>query len=247
MLLIFQGLLTGLITGILCGLFGMGGGSILVPAITHVFDLPVKNTIGTSLMVIVFTSLASFINYLRNNCVKTTLAFLILPFGIAGAQLGVFLTSSLPDNLVRYIFVVVITVLGIKMLLQPENSAADSKGKEGYNKPAAIIIGTFAGFVSGLCGVGGAVLIIPLFFIFLKMPMHTCIGTALIVIFFNALSGSAGYLVRGLVDFKIAVLIAIGSMAAAPFGARISINTPEGRLKRIFAVILILSGLSMLF
>jgi len=246
MILAIQGILTGMVVGSLCGLFGMGGGSVLVPAIAHVFGLPVKEAIGTSLVIIVFTSLASLINYLRSNCVNTKLAFLIIPFGIAGAQSGVFLTSRLPDNLVKYIFILVIASLGIKMLFHPDNSADQGTEKENHNKIKAVVIGTFAGFVSGLCGVGGAVLIIPLFFIFLRIPMHACIGTALIVIFFNALSGGAGYVIRGLVNFKIAGLLAIGSMAAAPLGSRISINTPKERLKRIFAVILILSGLSML-
>jgi len=248
MLFIIQALVTGIVAGFVCGLFGMGGGSLLVPAIFHVFKLPMKEAIGTSLFVIIFSALSALINYTRHNQVKAKIAFYIVPCGILGAQAGALLTDRLPETAVRYIFIILVTVLGIKMLFHPENDGASCKeGEMEYSKVSAILIGLFAGFVSGLCGVGGAVLLIPLLYIFLKVPMHACIGTALIAIFFNSVSGGIGYIVRGYVDFRIGILLGIGSMAAAPLGAKLSINTPRERLKRMFAIILILSGLSILF
>lgn len=241
----FQGLLTGLIAGFICGLFGMGGGSLMVPAIVYVFDLPMKKAVGTSLFVIIFSALSALINYIRHNKVNTRIAFFIVPAGISGAQAGAFLTGRLSDVSVKYIFVVVIAGLGVRMFFQEENDGTWEE--EDFNKIKAIIIGLLAGFVSGLCGVGGAVLIIPLLYIFLKIPIHTCIGTAVIAILFNAVSGATGYMVRGLVDFHIGVTLAIGSTVAAPLGARISIKTQKEKLRKIFAVVLILSGLSVIF
>ena len=245
MILLIQGLITGVLAGFICGLFGMGGGSLMVPAIIYVFNMPVKQAIGTSLFVIVFSSLSALINYIRHNQVKTKIIFFIVPAGIIGAQAGALLTSRLPETTVKYLFIILVTVLGIKMLLQSENS--DVCEIEKYSRLSAVLIGLFAGFTSGLCGVGGAVLLIPLLYIFLKVPMHACIGTALIAIFFNAVSGSIGYMVRGLVDYRVGLLLAIGSTIAAPFGAKISIKTPREKLRKMFAVILILSGLSILF
>ena len=244
MFLAIEGLITGAITGFLCGMFGMGGGAILIPVIVHIFKLPMKHAIGTSLTIIVFTSISSLFNYKKSGNLNSKLTFLILPFGIVATQIGALLTSRLPENLVKYIFIFMILSLGLKMLFPGKQVECSTQGRE--NKLAVILIGTFAGFVSGLCGVGGAVLIIPLFYIFLRIPMHACIGTALLVIFFNSLSGSIGYIVRGLVDFKVALVLSIGSMIAAPFGSKISINTSKEKLRRVFAVILILSGLSIL-
>jgi uncharacterized membrane protein YfcA len=247
MIIVLQGLFAGLVTGFLCGMFGMGGGAILIPVTVRVFNMPMKQAVGTSLVTIIFTSVSGLINYGRNKHINTRLAFLIIPFGIAGAQAGVYLASRLPDNLVRYSFILVTIILGIKMFFQKESpTACDSDGSR-YNLPAAIAIGAFAGFVSGLCGVGGAVLIIPLFYLFLKIPMHACIGTALLIIFFNSLSGGIGYMARGLVDFRAAMLLAAGSMAAAPLGARMSIRTSRETLRKVFAIILVLSGFSILF
>lgn len=247
MVFAIQALITGIAAGFICGLFGMGGGSLLVPAIFHVFKLPMKESIGTSLFVIVFSAISALINYVRYNQVRAKIALYIVPCGIAGAQAGALLTDRLPETAVRYIFVILITVLGIKMFFYPENGGAScEEGEMRYSKIQAILIGLLAGFISGLCGVGGAVLLIPLLYIFLKMPMHACIGTALIAIFFNSISGGIGYIVRGYVDYRLGVLLGIGSMAAAPLGARLSINIPREKLRRMFAVILVLSGLSIL-
>lgn len=244
---IVKALITGIVAGFICGLFGMGGGSLLVPAIFHVFQLPMKQAIGTSLFVIIFSALSALINYIRHNQVKGGIAFLLVPFGILGAQAGALFTDRLPEIVVRYLFIILVTALGIKMFVHPENEVSCEKGEIKYNKISAILIGLFAGLVSGLCGVGGAVLLIPLLYIFLKVPMHACIGTSLIAIFFNSLSGGIGYIARGYVDFRLGIFLGIGSMCAAPLGARMSINTPREKLRRMFAVILILSGLSILF
>ncbi len=245
MAFIIKGLVTGVIAGFICGLCGMGGGSLIVPAIVHAFRMPMKQAIGTSLFVIVFSATASLIKYARSKQVETKLAFFIVPSGMVGAQTGVLLTSRMPETAVKYIFIILVTLLGIRMLVQPGDN--DTCEKTDYNKALAVLIGLFAGFVSGLCGVGGAVMIIPLLYIFLKVPMHACIGTSLIAIFFNSLSGSIGYIIREYVDFRIGIVLAIGSTIAAPLGAKLSIKTPRGKLKRMFAIILILSGLSILF
>ncbi|MCM8760121.1 MAG: sulfite exporter TauE/SafE family protein [Candidatus Omnitrophica bacterium] len=239
------GLLTGLVAGFICGLFGMGGGSLMVPAIVYVFDLPMKEAAGTSLFVIIFSAISALINYTRHKKVYPELAFFVVPSGILGAQVGAFLTSRLSDVLVQYIFVLVISALGIRMLFQKENDIP-YEGNH-FNRIVAILIGLLAGFVSGLCGVGGAVLLIPLLYIFLKVPIHTCIGTALIAILFNAVSGSTGYMVRNLVNFRIGLMLAMGSTLAAPVGARISIRIKREKLRKIFAIVLIISGLSILF
>lgn len=242
--LIIQGLITGISAGFISGLLGMGGGSILVPAIMLIFNLPMKLAVGTSLFVIVFSALSSLISYFRHNKVYKELTYFIVPTGIIGAQAGAFLASRLSDILVKHIFTLLVAGLGIRMLLQKDSVYLSEKTS--FNNLAAAIIGFIAGFVSGLSGVGGATLIIPLLYLLLKIPMHICIGTAVAAILFNALSGSAGYIIRGLVDFRIGILLAIGSTIAAPLGARLSIKTSAEKLRKIFAIALILSSIAVL-
>ncbi|MCM8804869.1 MAG: sulfite exporter TauE/SafE family protein [Candidatus Omnitrophica bacterium] len=243
--------LVGFFSGFICGLFGMGGGSLMVPAIYYFFgsnfplDQKMKISIGTSLFVIIFSSISGIIAYFKNKKIKTQLILFIVPSGIIGSQIGALLTSKLEDKIVKYIFVLLITFLGIRMFFAPENQSVELDRKNN-NKLAAIFIGFFSGFVSGLCGVGGAVLIIPFLYLFVKIPIHYAIGTALIAIFFNSLSASIGYLLHNLVNIKIGIILAISSVIGAPIGAKIGISFEKNRLRKIFSIILIISGISVL-
>ncbi|MCM8809668.1 MAG: sulfite exporter TauE/SafE family protein [Candidatus Omnitrophica bacterium] len=247
------GLITGFFAGFICGLFGMGGGSLMVPMIYHFFGylFPVnsrmKISIGTSLFVIIFSSISAIITYFKNKKIKTNLIFFIVPSGIIGSQLGAFLTSKLDDESVKYIFIFLTTTLGIRMFFASENDKNENPESNSYNKLAGILIGFFSGFISSVCGVGGAVLIIPLLYIFLKIPIHYAIGTALIVILFNSISGSIAYIIRNLVNLKIGLLLSITSVIGAQIGAKIGIKTPKNKLRKSFSIILIISGFSVLF
>ena len=253
MSLLLIGLIIGFFAGFICGFFGMGGGSLMVPAIYHFFGstFPVESrmkiSIGTSLLVIIFSSISAIITYFKNRKIKSNLILLIVPSGIIGSQIGAFLTSRLKDLTVKYIFVFLITFLGLRMFFAQENKENEISNTNSYNKLYGILIGFFSGFVSGLCGVGGAVLIIPLLYLFLKIPIHYAIGTALIAILFNSISGSIAYILRDLVNIKIGLLLALTSVIGAPLGAKISIKLPRKKLRKSFSIILILLGVSVLF
>jgi len=107
---------------------------------------------------------------------------------------------------------------------------------------AACLVGLVGGIVSGMGGVGGAMVIVPLLHLFVGVPLHICVGTALVAVFFNALSGSVGYLMRGMVDARTAFIVACAAVVFAPLGARASMRLDQGRLRRVFAVVLMLAG-----
>ena len=116
-----------------------------------------------------------------------------------------------------------------------------------FNKSLASILGLIAGTASGLLGIGGALIMLPVMHIFLHVPMNICVGTSLFVVFFNSLSGAFGYIARGETNLKLAILIAVGSVIAAPFGAKLSVKISREKLRKIFAVILVLAGIAILF
>lgn len=250
---ILIGVLVGFFAGIICGLFGMGGGSLMVPAIYHFFSnsFPFENrmkiSIGTSLFVIIFSSISAIFKYFRSGKINKNLLLTIVPSGILGSQIGAFLTSILDDKTVKYIFVILIVFLGVRMFFASENEEIVNEKRQNYSKFLCILIGLFSGLISGLCGVGGAVLIIPLLYILLKIPIHYAIGTALISIFFNSISGTIAYFLRNLVNLKIGIILSLSSVFGAQIGAKIGLNMKKEKLKKSFSIILIISGLSVLF
>ncbi len=107
-------------------------------------------------------------------------------------------------------------------------------------------IGLCGGVIAGMCGVGGAILMVPLMHLYGRVPVRVCIGTVLSAVFFNAASGIVPYALAGLVDWHTGILVAIFATLIAPFGARISMRTNRRRLRRIFAVLLVAGAILVL-
>jgi len=245
------GPLAGIFVGIESGLLGMGGGSILVPVLLFVFRLPIKEAIGTSLCIIVLTAFSGIIVHWKEKQVNLKLAIVMALTGVIGAQLGSYLNKIIPDNIIKFIFTIVVIIFGFKMWIGTNNGGketfATNTSNIRFNKSLASILGLIAGTASGLLGIGGALIMVPIMHIFLRIPMKICVGTSLFVVFFNSLSGAFGYISRGDTNLKLAILIAVGSVVAAPFGAKLSVKISREKLRKIFAVVLVLAGIAILF
>ena len=109
-----------------------------------------------------------------------------------------------------------------------------------------IAIGTFAGLLSGLLGVGGGIVIIPLL-VLLGFSQHEAHATSLAAICPIALVGATKFASAGEVNYAIAVALAAGSLLGAPLGARVMAGLPEGRLKIVFGAVMIVSGAILLW
>lgn len=246
--------LAGIFVGIESGMLGMGGGSILVPVLLFIFQLPIKEAIGTSLCIIVLTAFSGIIVHWKEKQVHLKLAVVMTLTGVIGAQLGSYLNKIIPDNIIKLIFTIVVIIFGFKMWIGTNNEEKEvstanntSTSSIKFNKLLALILGLIAGTASGLLGIGGALIMLPTMHIFLRIPMNICVGTSLFVVFFNSLSGAFGYIARGDTNLKLAILIAVGSVAAAPFGAKLSVKISREKLRKIFAVVLLLAGIAILF
>jgi uncharacterized membrane protein YfcA len=112
---------------------------------------------------------------------------------------------------------------------------------------ATIAVGALAGFLSGLLGVGGGVVMVPLLVSVLGLSQHEGHATSLAAIVPIAAVGAVRFAAEGTVDLRIAALLAAGSLVGAPFGARVMARTGEGRLKMLFGALMIVVALQMLW
>ena len=243
--------LAGIFVGIGSGMLGMGGGAILVPVLLFVFRLSIKEAIGTSLCIIVLTAISAIIVHWKEKQVNLKLAIVMALTGVIGAQLGSYLNKIIPDNIIKFIFTIVVLIFGFKMWIGTNNRRKETlvtnTSNITFNKSLALILGLITGTASGLLGIGGALIMLPAMHIFLRIPMNICVGTSLFIVFFNSLSGAFGYILRGDTNLKLAILIAVGSVAAAPFGAKLSVKISREKLRKIFAIVLVLAGIAILF
>lgn len=111
-----------------------------------------------------------------------------------------------------------------------------------------LLIGLVAGFMGGLVGIGGGVIIVPALVMLLGMSQHAAQGTSLMMILFPVgILGALNYYKQGYVDFKYAGLLAVGFFVGSYLGSKFSLSLPQLTVKRIFAVVMMLLALKILF
>ncbi len=262
--LIFIGI--GCIVGFLAGLFGVGGGFVMVPILIISFEhVGVSSSvlthvaIGTSLFVVVFASIMSAYQHSKQRNIHWRSVFLI---GFSSA-LTAFVTTRLAAELsgkhLRVAFALIVITAAIRMLTESETQA--QKKLEWSSNPSTfglVGVGLTAGIVSALAGIGGGVYIIPIMYYFLNMPLKLAIGTSSAAIVITAFFSVSGYILNGMgrpglsewcvgfVDLQHGVALAIGTMLLARVGAYVSFRTHPFRLRKLFALFVILIAIYIL-
>jgi len=111
-----------------------------------------------------------------------------------------------------------------------------------------IMVGVAAGMLSGLVGVGGGIIIVPALVFFIGFSQKTAQGTSLALIMFPVgILGVLQYYKQGHVDYRVVAILAIGFLAGSYFGSKIALSLPQETVKKIFAVLMIIIAVKMLF
>lgn len=251
---------TGAFAGVLAGLLGVGGGVVIVPLLVFTFTaqhLPeayiLHLALGTSLASIIFTSISSLRAHHRRGAVNWSVVKGISPGILVGTFLGSWVAAQLSTGFLKGFFVVFLYYVATQMLL-------DIRPKPHRQMPGAggmFGVGNVIGGVSSLVGIGGGSLSVP-FLIWCNLPMHHAVGTSAAIGFPIAVAGAAGYLVNGLmadglpsgavgfIYLPALIGIALASICTAPLGARLAHSLPVPRLKKVFAVFVLIMGTRLL-
>lgn len=259
--LVVAALATGLTGGLISGLFGVGGGIVIVPVLdTALGALGVDPTVrmqvavATSLATIVPTSIASARAHHRRGAVDVALARRWGPALVAGAALGSWLASGMLAAQLPLLFGVVAAMMGLKMLLPLEERVLAREVPRG--SPVQVIPLTI-GAVSSMMGIGGGTLSVPVLTL-MNVPVHRAVGTANLFGLAIALPGTIGYLLArpdapvpignlGLVSLPALLTIAPASVLAAPLGARLAHALDRRRLAAAFGTFLLLVAARMFY
>ncbi len=248
----------GAVAGILAGMFGIGGGAVLVPIFFHVFgflavpeDLRMQLALGTSLAIIVPTSVRSFVAHRQRGAVDMVLLkgwIVAVPLGTLIAAVVAAKASSVE---LRLIFAVIALALAFRMIF---NRASWRLGETLPGNPAKFLVGTGIGILSGLMGIGGGVLN-NTFMTLYGRSIHQAVATSSGVGVLISLPGLAGYIwggwgVPGLPPFStayinwlaVALLIPV-TIYLAPIGATLAHAMSKRQLEAGFGVFLILVSL----
>ncbi|RSX51790.1 permease [Bifidobacterium goeldii] len=210
----------GLVCGLLSGLFGIGGGTVIVPALVLI-GLSQRHAAATSLAAIVPTSISGVISYATEGNVNWIAALLLAAGVIAGSQLGSLLLSRLPEIALRWIWVVFLIFVIIQQIVF-------TPARDGHlvlhfwSGVFLVLLGVVVGSIAGVLGIGGGAIMMPaLSFLFGASDLMAR-GTSLLVMFPGAISGTFANWKRGIVHLKSGLIIGVCAMITAPLGTHIA-------------------------
>lgn len=207
----------GLIAGYLSGLFGVGGGVVVVPLLM-LLGVDQRLAAGTSTAAILPTAIVGAISYGVTGHVDWIAAALIAVGVVVGAQLGTWLLARLPRDILFWSFLAFLAVVGVSLwLVVPQRDAVI--GIDVVTGALLVAVGVLTGVLSGLMGVGGGIILVPILMFFFGASDLVAKGTSLAMMVPGSISGTVGNLRRGNVDLRMAAAIGIVACIVSPLGA----------------------------
>ncbi len=260
--LLFAFLLLGAFVGLMAGLFGVGGGAIMVSILTTLFlsqgfpiETVVHTALGTSMAAIIITSFSSLRAHHAKGAVLWEIVKSMSPGILIGAFLSAFLLRYLSAHFLALFFAIFISYISIQMLLDIKiKSTRTLMGRKGL-----LFSGASIASLSALVSIGGGSLTVP-FLCWQNIPLKQAIGTSAAIGFPLSIAATFGYLISsglnthtptandtvGFIYFPAVFLISISSFLMAPYGATLAHALPTPVLKKAFAVLLIVLSINML-
>lgn len=246
-------LVLGTIAGFLAGLFGVGGGLVMVPVLLLLFDaqqFPAAHVmhlaLGTSMATILFTSLSSMRKHHQHGAVNWRVVRDITPGILVGTGIGALLASSVPTRGLGIFFTLFVYFAAAQILLGVRPHASRQlPGMAGMT-----LTGILTGWLSSLVSIGGGTIVVP-FLVWCNVPLRHAIGTSAAIGFPVAVGGTIGYVATGMnspllpayslgfVYLPAVLWVALASVLTAPLGARAAHHMKVGLLRKLFALLLL--------
>jgi uncharacterized membrane protein YfcA len=249
----------GIVTGVLAGLFGIGGGAIIVPVLYEVFrvlDVPeevrMQLCVGTSMAIIVPTNVRSYLVHRAHGAVLMDVVRAWAIPSVVGVGVGALIAGLAPGAVLKIAFVIITGTIGLKLLI----------GREGWRianelpgRIAMTVYGFILGLAASLIGVSGgsiSAMILTLY----GRPIHKVVGTAAALGVPVTIAGVVGYVLAGLPQQALMPPLSVGFVSligfavmapvaslTAPFGARLAHAWPKRRLEVAFGIFLLMVSL----
>ena len=233
------------LVGVSLGLLGGGGSILAVPLLVYVAGIDVHVAIGMSLAIVGTTSLVGALVHARGGRVDLRAALLFGAAGMTGAPVGAQVSHAVPRQVLLLLFAGLMIAVG-GLMLRGRRTPGTASTASRRNLAAVLGAGVGVGALTGFLGVGGGFLIVPALTLLARLPIHTAVGTSLLVIAVNAAAGLAGHLRQGPMPLDLTAAFTTASVIGALVGVPLAARVDAARLRRAFAVFVIVIGLALL-
>lgn len=259
---VFGLMATGVASGVAAGLLGIGGGAIIVPALSTALlllgydgDVVQHVAVGTSLAIIIPTGIMSARSHYKRGALDLKVLRLWTPFIVGGTFIGGLMAGYFSGNVLRIVFAIMAFVIAANIVFAFQTRLM---GHLKSSAPTHRISAFVVGYISSLMGIGGGSLTVPTLVAF-GATMHAAVGTSAAVGVAIAVSGTLGFAISGwgaaglpplsvgYINLVALVLVAGLAAVCAPFGAALAHRLDQKTLKYVFAAFLVVVGLNMLW
>lgn len=228
----------GLVAGFMSGLFGVGGGIVIVPLLLAFGGLERKLASGTSLAAIVPTSAVGVVAYAIPGNVDVLAAAILAAGSVVGAQLGALLLARLPVSFVRFLFMAFALAVAVQLfLVVPERG--DGIELDGWTIAGLVAVGLGTGVLAGIIGIGGGVVVVPALILLFESSDLVAKGTSMLMMVPTAISGTIGNLVRKNVDLVAAACVGGAACLTTALGATVAGILDPRAATILFAIFLL--------
>jgi len=253
---------TGTFVGFASGLLGVGGGFIMAPVQFFLLssmgvdpNTSIRIAFATSLAVILPTALSGAYGHWRRGAVMVVPSIFLGTAGLCGGIIGAGIASNISAAILSVIFGLLALFSALWMVC---SKTPETEEETANSKPAYVFWGFLGGFSSGLLGIGGGVVMVPILNILLKFPTHKAIGTSTAFIVFASIGGILTYIFTGMnatglppysvgyVNLVQLVVLAGFSIPMARVGVKAAHNISAKKLRYLFAILLIYIALKMI-
>ncbi|MBN1693522.1 MAG: sulfite exporter TauE/SafE family protein [Dehalococcoidales bacterium] len=253
---------TGAVAGFAGGMLGLGGAFLMTPLQYLVYtnmglstDVAIKTAFGTSLLVVLSTAISAAWRHHREQAVEWRVAVIMGVCSLVFALVGATLATHISGTALKITFGVIALVSGVRIFFATRERVETEPG----NRPLLWAIWAIpVGLFSGLLGVGGGTILVPILVVILKFKMHHAVANSLAIMIFASIGGIIGYIINGIgvvdrlsysigyINLTSWVLLAVPAAVMAQVGAAVTYKMPRKLLMYIFVVVLLYVGVRMI-
>lgn len=229
--------LVGLAAGFLSGLFGVGGGILIVPGLVYVLAMSQRLAHGTSLAAVLPIAASGVTGYAFEGSIDWPVAVALAAGAMAGAVIGTNALQRLSPSALARVFAVVLVLSAARLVFDDSHGS----GRAELTLAAVgglILVGLLSGVLAGLLGVGGGVVMVPAMVILFGMSAALAKGTSLAVIVPTSIVATRRNLRNRNADLRAAVAVGLSGMVSAYLASKISVGLDEGASNAMFAALL---------
>lgn len=239
----------GLVAGSFGALVGLGGGVILVPVLS-LMGLPIHTAVGAGLVCVIATSTAAAGVYVERGWADVRLGSLLELGTTLGAISGALVVTLLPDRVLQGAFGVFLLYAAAVLWRRPPTAAEEiTEAPPDYrvrNYPLGVGVSYVAGSVSGLLGIGGGPIQVPLMYLRMGVPLKVATATSNFIMGVTAAAGAFLYYARGQVVVALATPLVLGVFAGALLGSRLARRVHSRIVQLLLILVLLLLAVIML-